>query len=164
MSSELVMQYPKYQSLVHKTILSVHASIGGDIEEMFSMAGTLYMQACQTYKPERGVFPSHVRKVTWDDTYALRRTEIRRDQRMDREVDLLTVPAKPAGFDLAEFTSSLSDEARRLLDLALDPPDDVMRTKEGLPKQNSLFACAKRLFGWTAEQIAETVSEIQSAL
>ena len=164
MNAALLSDFPKYELLIRRTISAVHNKIGGDIDEMLSMAGTLYVLACQTYKPERGAFPSHVKKVTWDDTFSMRRTELRRAKRFDKDIDILSVPEKQAGFDLQEFASSLSDEARRLLDLAFDPPENVCMTLEGIPKQKSLFAYAKRLYGWSAEQLAETAREIQSAL
>jgi hypothetical protein len=58
----------------------------------------------------------------------------------------------------------LSEDARKLVELAISPPATVACTKECIPKRISLMAAARRLYGWSNEQLAELWEEIGDSL
>jgi hypothetical protein len=158
-------EYSQYEKLVYSAIYSVWGSIGGDLPEMLACSGMMFVKACQTYKPDCGMsIGSWIRKVTWDDTYAARRIHIGREKRYEKgEFDLMMV-ADRVRFDLANFMDDLSDDARNLVLLALNPVETIALKDNGVPKRNSFYAVAKRMFCWSDEQLREVVQEIAECL
>lgn len=157
--------YPQYEKLVYSAIYAVYWEIGGDIREMTACAGWLFAKACRTYKPGAGrKIESWIRKVTWDDTYAARRIDLGRRKKYEKgDIDLLAIADKPH-FSLEEFVANLSEDARNLVFLALNPSDGIKLCNDGTPKKNSFFVVAKQVYNWSDEQLQEIVKEIQECL
>jgi hypothetical protein len=158
-------EYHQYEKLIYSAIRSVHAQIGGDLQEMLACSGMLFVKACLCYNETRGMqIGAWIRKVAWDDTYSARRTDLTRSKYYCKgEVDLTEVADKRSGFSLQEFMDDLSEDARNLVELALNPVD-ILLTHEGVPKKASFKAKARRMYQWSDEQISELWQEVCDAL
>ena len=158
-----LQDYAKYEKLVFSAIHAVHKQIGGDIDEMIACAGYLFMKACRTHNAEKGrKIESWIRKVAWDDTFAARRIDIGRKKKY-ADTDLTTIPDRHH-FSLEDFLENLSDDARNLVYLAINPLDGIKTTNDGIPKRNSFYSTVKRVYNWSDEQLQEVVKEIQECL
>ena len=158
-------KYEDYEKLVYSAIHAVHRQIGGDLPEMLACSGMLFTKACLCYSDKRGMtIQSWIRKVVWDDTFAARRGEIVRSKYHEKgDVDFQQFEDGRSTFRLSEFLEDLSEDARNLAHLVLEP-DGIALTKEGVPKKMSLIAKARRMYNWTDEQIRELFEEIGDAL
>lgn len=159
-------EYTQYEKLVYSAIHSVWRDIGGNLEEMLACSGMLFVKACQCYNEQRGMsIGAWIRKVVWDDTFSARRIDIGRSNRYEKgDFDLLAVEDKRSRFSLAELMEELSEDARNLVELSINPHNGIALKQDGVPKQSSLMAAARRLYGWSNEHLAEVCNEIRESL
>jgi DNA-directed RNA polymerase specialized sigma subunit len=159
-------EYAQYENLVYSAIHSVHREIGGNIDEMIACAGLLFVKAVNCYNDSRNMsLASWIRKVVWDDTYSARRNElVRAKYHAKGETDFSLVADTRSAFSLSELLEDLSQDARNLVELTLNPTDGIILKQDGSPKQPSLMAMARRMYGWSNEQLAEICQEIRESL
>lgn len=164
-SPAIDVKYEDVEKLIYSAIISVWRNIGGDLDEMIACSGMLFVKAVNCYKPERGkTIEAWIRKVAWDDTFSARRIDIGRQKKYAKgDVDLAAIVDRHH-FNLQDLLDELSEDAINLVQLALDPIDGIKMKADGVPKMVSFCAAAKRLWGWSDEQLQEIMLEIREGL
>lgn len=143
---------------------------GAPFDVAMSEANAAYVAAYNSYQPGRGsTFATWVRRRV---DYALR--EFARQHANDRLAKTRRFgPSEDTAdrerFDLTRFAEELSNDARTVIRLAIEPPTDVM-----LSAHTSYGPCPSGLkkgilefladIGWTAQRIGESFREIGEAL
>jgi len=158
------VDYCECRPIIIKAIVQVHRSIGGDLDEMCGYAGELFLKAVRTFREGAGRnIKSWCYKVAWDDTFAARRIEIGRKKRYEYMEDLSIVCGRPNRV-WTEILEDLSEDARMLAYIAVEAPEAIKVTADGIPKKNSLFAYVRKAFNWSEEQLTAASEEIRFAL
>lgn len=160
-----VAEYPKVEKMLLKLVWKFTEEYPISFEEALSEAYNAFVKACYTYKPERGTkFSSWCYFVVWGNlkTAIMKRTE---DPLVFVEIneDLMGA-APPEIAPCLEVVDLLSPNARRLVELILDPPPPI-RGKAMAPSR-----LAKRVRDYMIRQgisrkaVEEAFKEVQQAL
>lgn len=171
------------QGLVYDQVYRFHAQHGGDLADLKSDAGWLFVSAHQQYKsgkkangePITCSYATKVRQWVWYGLFDAMRNRINRERirptdsmyRADGSVVEVPSPERPV-FDPVEFSQELSDDARYAMDLALNPPKDleaVVAGKGGEPR-NVRSSVREWLLahGWPKARVVDAFAEIKKAL
>lgn len=174
---------------------------GGEFEEIFSQCHLHFMNAYQTYEPDKGGFSARVTYVVWNrliDTLRRKYTANKHipthlftdeevfsgksvlddDDHQDCDTPVRRTKAnthryKPKSpFSLSLFTTDLSDDAKKVVELVFDSPTEVvLMTHASSDKNTPTLERVKRSLGrylislgWDWKRIASSFKEIQTAL
>lgn len=140
-----------------------------DFEETLAEANYLFVRAFLSFRPG-GNLDRRVRFLVWHGLMDLLRAEIRRHIPAAPLTPHDSIPDRRAYFDRAGFESGLSDDARALAELVLDPhPElDAEIRSSGCPgpwsERNCLVRHARRRWGWSPGRVRRAFAEIDEEL
>jgi len=160
------------ESLIRKTVWRFIHTYGGDFEELYAEACSMYIDIYDTFDEDLGAFSTWLyQRVFYGLLDKLRRTASR-NASLPREHDTSVVDNAPArqvnNYRLVEIYHDLSDEAKEVCKLVLDLPRTISYEADSRGGTTSCVRGAIRQFllgaGWVNEQISETFEEIKEAL
>ncbi len=170
--------YQDIAPLVKATAWWFTTRCGGDINENLAEARLLFIQAYRAYGPQYrgGNFRGWVRQFIWHRLTSKLRQEERYRQRRNGHGDPVRIDLDRIGrashcWDLLKWQAELSEDARTVLRLALDPPmplHDLCEPRKGRALGPVARARLKRhltqRLGWSSGRIVRTFTEIGTAL
>jgi hypothetical protein len=113
--------------LVYKTVHLFIKRYGGDFDELVGESHMMYMRACEGYDG-RSSFPTYVRWVVWHDLQELLRKAMRRNGKVVfGDIDP-NQHGYHSTFDYAEFFDELSEDAKVVVGLVMDTPQELVNT------------------------------------
>lgn len=170
MNDPVELTYSEVEQFVHRLVWRFLSAYDLDRDEAASAAFLGYSEAYQTYDPELGV-----RFITWvgekvkNRLKDLIRNKVKEGKRKavtGLDLDLMTKEVK--GFNLTEFTESLSDDAKLAVSLVFDVPEDIKLITWKLGDTPANFRMAMREFfrdlKWTPSRIKAAFREVRDAL
>jgi hypothetical protein len=163
--------YEECRLLICDTVHKFIRRYGGEYDELFANANTLYMQARQNYASDRGTkFSTWLRYYVWKNLLEELRHNVSRNKRLPRvSVELTTCSVKaPVEYDTEILLKRVSPEAAQVLRLILDAPSEVreaIAAKGDQPRNwRSMLRSTLKDLGWTLDQIEDSFAEIWRAL
>lgn len=142
---------------------------GGEFDDYRSAANEAYCDAYASFDPARGAaFATH---LWWQVRGAISRvvhqTSIQeRTVAAGEDIDLDVLPGRRR-FDLTVFRSELSGDAREVVNMVVESPNEVW----DLLHHRDIGSCVRgglirrlRDLGWTVARVAESFEEIREAL
>lgn len=151
---------------VEKLIYSVawrHCrAYGGDIDDMISLCYEAFVDAFRTFDPTKGKFSARVWALAW---FKMFRTEEKRKKAIGAAISEDTEGKEV--FSVNHLLEEVSNDARRVLKMVLEPPIELMSIEGLRPQPHKTAACVRALLrgmGWTGERIGRTFQEIKEAL
>lgn len=158
---EMQAAWDMHEGLVIGTAYKFYRNYGGDLQEITADAYYLFTDACQTYE-EKAPLGYWIGVRVWWGLIDERKQKLRRRQ---REISTDSPPeqtyTEPLNFD---WWNGLSTDAREVVEVALNPPPDVMclrpvRTCKDISQymiQRYLQDC-----GWTRRRVREAFKEVK---
>ena len=155
---------------IRQTVQDYRRAAGGDIEELQAEAAVHYCKAFHNYDRARAAFTTHVRFVVMKGLQETGRNHIKKDANRRKYKNLALEPARHRA-DVLAWASTLSPDARCLIQLALEPVNDIsmeagMR-RGGRNNPNALRSALyeyMRGAQWSAKRIATAFKEIADNL
>lgn len=160
------------QNLMFQYAHKFHKQYGGDWDEWVSEGQEIFMKAYTRYEPTKGSF------VTWFAFFLqklfmekVRRQTMRnvRHRKVDMDLYLYVKPRK--AFDLEELGRDLSDDARMVVQLMLETPNDL---KLCFAEQKKNIRFRDRILngliqflsdiGWQQDRVFDAFDEVSQAL
>jgi RNA polymerase sigma factor (sigma-70 family) len=151
--------------VVHK-FYAKHGPQYGDRQELFSEACIGFMIAYRVYNPAKGSFPTYVRMVANHTLLEHMRNETKRRVRLDTTSELEPVDTHPT-FSVAEFLDEVSEDAKTIVMLILDTPNDLLHAMQHEQEEYGVKYLLRQYLsgmGWAAERITQCFAEIAHAL
>lgn len=143
-------------------------------EELRADANTYYLEAYRSFRSDGGLsFRRWVFKRVWFGLLDSIRKEAFRAARLKKNPlpDENELPTHQQKFSLLELLDELSEDARTIVELVLDPPLDVRlhvecRRQKKTTRNNVVASFREYLrdLGWSARRIADSFDEISAAL
>lgn len=151
---------------------------GGDVEEHFANANSLFMRAFQAYEPEKGgAFSTILRAHVWGGLLDMVRLASTRNAKLPRTSDVeINYAVDRHHFDVLAFKRSLSRDAALVVHMTLMMQGRFERTLAGIEKAGKKKAQAKsnkmRLilqrelldWGWERDRIKAAFRELSLEL
>lgn len=173
MPATLEKLYPEVERLLWDTVHKFHRRHGGDLDELHAEANYWLVRCYQSFDA-RGAFSTWMTSSIW---WGLMKVNVRRAKHHRRYGMPLPeqLPAKVGEFDPLAFVEGLSEEARLVARLAIDPPKDIRteangawgRVNKGEDIGKSMKRAIKKYLadiGWCTERIEAAFAEIGAAL
>ena len=147
------------------------------IDNLLSLANEIFMEVYHDFDPRRGC--PFYRRVSFRIWYRFLREFVQREAQqkhrragktivMDMTEDKCSKPISQ--FILSEFTEDLTEDARAIVKLIIDTPDDLkhaLRMDSPDPTGTAVKSGLRQYLiglGWTAKKIKKTFSEISTAI
>lgn len=165
--------YHDVKSLLDSIVKQHRVRYGGHYDDLRADANSLFVEAYDNYDPEQGDFFHWIKYFVWIKLLYARRIQLKRSKKYCT-CDLDTVPTNdPAYFDLEDFIGGLSQDAGKVVKLAVNPPQRIQgeiaqggtQKQGGRPKTMGM-AIRRYLMdlGWAAKRITASYNEIRGAL
>ena len=159
--------YGDVELLVYSTVHQFIRSYGGDFDECLSVAHDAYIDAYDRYDGSSS-FSSWVRWKVWYRLLDDMRNRAKHAARVicDDGTALATVATDtPPEFDLDGFLGRLSREARDVVRVVLDPPEEVVKDLALFGDSPPSFLHTVRTYlaymGWSKAEVAEAFDEVR---
>jgi DNA-directed RNA polymerase specialized sigma24 family protein len=178
--------YLEVEKLIFDTVHRFIRLYGGDFEEYVAESNVVYMKVYEAFDPERGAFSTllvtsiwnRLIDVSYDRSEAMKVHGASLDAAKDDGGSLAEMVAdhRPANFNLEEFASDLTEDAKSVLRMVLKSPkefgphlsDMIEEVAMGKGGENRNWRSTIRNYlwevGWSVERISKTFSEIGAAL
>ncbi len=162
--------YVDVEQLIWHTVHRFYKRHGGDLEELFSRANVIYMDALEKHNLKRAKFTTYlVRKILWGLTKQKQEESIHAEAVSIVKGDALkAVPAlRMLKFDVDKFVKELSVDAATVARLTLETPGELlamMGMKKGLMRARSKVIDYFCGLGWDIERVADSFQEIGEVL
>ena len=160
--------YEDVERLIWDVVHTFHRKHGfqyGTPQELFSEACMGFMVAYRIYNPAKGSFSTYVRMVANHVLLEMMRNETKRRVRFHTSTEDEPT-ANPPAFSVAEFLDEVSEDAKAIVMLVLDTPNDLLRAMQSEEKDSVKYLLRQYLsgMGWAADRITECFTEIAHAL
>ncbi len=165
--------YFDIKKLIFDTVWKFQQQNGGDFEEMVAESNLIYMKCFISHNPNKGQFSTWLRFHLWHGLIDFRRF-IREENKYItiqhiEEIENFHLYPAPAHIPFWDLLSELSDDAKIIVSLILEPPGIMQSAalKKGTAPCNIKTALRIHLsyiLGWSANQIKESFEEITSVL
>lgn len=163
--ASLDQTYEEFRRHMEIAPIQFRRRYGGDLDELRSIAGQAFAEACRSHRPERGTLRKRVRYVVWNRMLEqCRRGERRR--RHHGRVNMVAVPDRSC-FNLHTFLGELSKDAAEAIQLILEAPAeiaDALGSADRIETRRALVADFLLGLGWAAGRVISTFKEIGEAL
>jgi DNA-directed RNA polymerase specialized sigma24 family protein len=165
-ANAITQTYGEVENLIHREVWRYHRATGVPVDELESNAAVAFCVAYKGFDPNRGQFSTHlVNTIRFH--FLNEAKKIRKSVPATADVNLDNV-GTDSPFDLNRFTSELSEDARSMIMLLKEAPEDlakVLKTPEGFARKMSFLQwVAERFSSWHMGRIAATFNEIKGAL
>lgn len=171
--------YALVRNLIFDQVHRFRRRYGGDVDELVGEANLAFVRGHEQFvggvmkngQPIRTEYHRHIRYWVWYELFDAMRA------RLSRHALVAIVPvadygdynlAAPAGFDAMEFADELSEDARYVAQLVLDPPVAVSRVAVAKGAQPRNFRSTIRDHlkdrGWANARINAAFGEIKETL
>ena len=170
--------YAEVERLVYSAVHRFIRRHGGDFDDLVGLANQVYMDSYDGYDPSKGSFSNYL----WVNI-TRRLQDFCRAERSRKEVSLSSpcgngrgvigdfIEDRRAGtdFDLAEFARRMTEDAKTVIELVLDAPEDLKEIAEGKGGHYYNFRSSLRGWlhsrkGWSVKRISEAFEEISEVL
>lgn len=155
----------KYNLMLHKIAWNFHNTTGVDVDDLFSEANLAFLHAFRTWDPKKGELGTRIWVMVTNRLKSYLRKQSSKVLPVIDMDDLVfedprhEVEAKES-FD--EILSSLSEEARDLVQIVLYSPGDFMR--ESARATRGALTRFLRQNDWPVEKIARCYREVKGVL
>ncbi len=155
--SELESKYESVVNLLKDCVYKLQLKTGyTDTDELMSEANWAFLLACEKYDPKRGSFSNYVWIKVTGHLLTYYGNRVREKKREEEGVKGRQISER---FNLKRFLFELSEDARILSSLSLEPPASHKRHSQ----RETLIAYLKDC-GWSMFRIRKGFQEIQEAL
>lgn len=155
--------YTDTERLIYKTIHQFVRRYGGNVEELKEYVGLCFVRAYRSYDRDKAAFSTWLRWRVWTYLMELYRQRARESSRltfMDLDPDAHTAPRM---FNRLAFVDNLSEDARLVVELALDTPWQSQPSPQAI--RGCLWAYLRQpAIGWQAARIRQSFREVRLAL
>lgn len=137
-----------------------------DHEETLSLARYYYVLARTDHDPARGPLDKRLSYMIHTRLTDRRKAEIRHRKRFQWHHDVSRHAAK-SSFDLQALLAEISEDAREVIALVLEPPIEIttsMAEKANVTTKRNALKSLLRDMGWSITRIGEVFQEIREAL
>lgn len=149
-----------------------YGNLNGTVEELFSLAQLSFMKAYHSYTKTTASFATWVRWYIWHELLEYQRGDMRRNKAAKvTPTDMVendNFIANQSNFKMIDFVDGLSEDAKMVVNLVLDPPDGLAAAmrKRGPGDGRTKLSIEQFLLGfeWDSIKISEVFSEISTAL
>jgi len=155
--------YEEIKTDLSKTVNTFRRMYGGEVDDLRSLAGELFTIACHEYDPKRADLQGFVHWKIW---YGLLNRK-----RADRPLKMQKLPRQLIGrrqFSLRKLFAEISQDARTIIRLFVDPPAEVtnLASKQGRVEdlRRAVELYLSQSSGWTWLRMGKAFTEIQEAL
>lgn len=160
--------YHDFHKDIHGIVWTFHREHGGEIDELLGEAHLHYVNARESYQRECGPFHFWIKaNIRWGLLMTARKIHRERVRRQNMEIELV---AHKRVFRLKSLLTELSEDARAVALLALDPPlpiriSTALDSGEDRHKRirQSLYEFLSDA-GWCRDRIWDSFHEIREAL
>lgn len=154
--------YRSVEGLLYSVVWKFHRAKGGDVDDLLGIAHEAYVDAYDTYDPDRGEFETWVvNKIHYRmlEDWRKRCVRHRALPRCEVNFDLMACGEKSP-------LDGLSEQAREVVEMVLTSDPRVTSRVAGRSRHPWRAALADVLVeaGWTVKQVAEAFAEVQEAL
>ncbi len=158
----------RHMKMIHQLCYKFQQKNGGDPDDILEEAQLAYVEARNNFNPKKGTkFITYLHKIVRCRLLQLKRLNGRRREE-ERDYQEHPIAERVSLLDVIE--RECSPEANRVMELALNPPLDVVFLARTIrnEKRPKTLRQAIRLhleeLGWTLGQVFRAFSEIQEAL
>lgn len=148
-----------------------YGNLNGTVEELFSVAQLSFMKAYHSYTEKSSSFATWVRWYIWHELLELQRGDMRRNKAAKvTPTDMVEndYVAPHSNFNMVDFVDSLSEDAKMVVNLVVDPPEGLAAAmrRRGPGDGRTKLSIEQFLSGfeWDSFKISEVFSEITTAL
>jgi hypothetical protein len=166
----LEADYSAFKDLIYYLANKFFRSYGGEFDEIESEANYAFVLACQSHDPNRGSLSTWAHSCIWGRLRSARYLKIRESQRLVDYKDEIHSPEQGAvSYFMMDLRNIVSENAREVVDLVLDMPEDVAqmsieRGRGPSTVRRSLYKYLTKQVGWSERQVRGTFDEIREAL
>ncbi|MBU1067226.1 hypothetical protein KKE60_05535 [Patescibacteria group bacterium] len=169
--------YELVRNLIFDQVHKFSRRYGGDFDELVGEANLAFVKGHNQFitgmrpsgKPFDTTYATEIRRWVWFELFDAMRTRLQRQARAQMiSVGDMDYPVQSFEFDVTDWAAGLSSDASYVVELLLDPPEDVeeiIMAKGGEPRN---FRSTVRAYlvasGWSARRISEAFAEIKEAL
>lgn len=159
--------YLEVKPVILAAVRDIYKRFGGNFDDILSDANTAFLEAYESWEPEKSSFTSWLRLRIFSTTVNNLRHSCRDHARYEH-VDDSQLTRPTGSFDPKSLLEELTEDARIVVQLTLETPAEleaVVRAKGGQPRnlRSSLRSYLAEM-GWTACRIAESFNEVRRVL
>jgi len=167
MKDALTETYQDIQNLIYDTVWKFKRANGGDFDDMISTANVIYMEAFFSYDASRASFSTWLHTKVWKGLLEYQRQTLMRSWQQTG-IDLKDMPT-PSVIPFCELLSELSRDARTIVELILELPDNVEQEALSKGTHPCHIRAALRLYlqtflGWSEAHVVQTFQEIAEVI
>ena len=160
---QLNRRFRSVEKLIYQTVGIVQKEMGGDFEELKSEAFVIFVQADESYDPNQSEYTTWIRFKVYHKLYNFRKKEMRAKRIRPEDYN------KTALHDnLGEILADLPNDARTIVDLFLQTPQELMDLFElsggNVKDVMSVTAGYLKSFGWSRRRICTAYKQIGKAV
>ena len=171
--------YCLVKNLIFDQVHKFRRRYGGDVEELTGEANLAFVKGHKQFitgyqakgKAFTDPYATVIRRWVWYEMFDNMRTRLRRNSitKMEGFIEGQEFPSRAIEWDVVEWTDELSDDARMIAELILDPPENIEDTATKMGGEPRNYRSTVRAYlqgdlGWKPERISDAFSEIRRAL
>lgn len=157
---EMQAAWDLHEGLVIGTACKFYRSFGGDLREITADAFYLFTTACHSYE-EKAPLSYWIRQRVWWGLLDERRRKLKRFRH--EKVDSVPEQSYEERHEY-DWRDNLSEDAREVVEVALDPPPDVLCLRSDRPCKRvaqHMIHQYLRDCGWTKRRIRKAFREVE---
>lgn len=167
------MEVERAERMIAKIVWSLSRKYGGDPADLMQDGYVAFLQARESYNPEKGTqFSTWAYRTVYRQLFETIREQARKNpNRVFREYpnaenDLTEYPARAGAFRLLDFVDGLSDDAAEIVNIVLETPGCILRqcNSQRCRTRKTFLSHYLRNAGWGRGRIRKTFSEIEEKL
>jgi hypothetical protein len=146
------------RAYIRKRAWQVARATGIDFEELEAQANLIFCEACESYRPTKGTFATHLRHQLMRLYHFSQRHGRLITAPEDFDFDSIPAATKSERLQSLEHVAEISDlsaDARKLLQLIIDNRNPKVRAVDSIHR-----AYGRRL-GWAKSRTRQTMGEIE---
>jgi len=160
--------YLSIERLIYHIVFKFQKSHGGDFDDLFQEANLIFLQSYSSFNHSLSALSTYAWTCVWRGL-----SEYHRKEKKQKAIRPYNESILESGyyhrFSLYILTESMSNDAKDLVTLILDPPNDIKeKTLKNGTKPYDLASIVKKhlnyKLGWTGKRIRETFEEIKEIL
>jgi len=162
---DLNESYDTYKEKIQRVAKYHQHRYGGDLEEILCQANFLFVKAVISHKTEKAPLEAWIYQSIKFGLHTNFRTQARHAKKLSQ---LRTTLIYENTFNLGLFLSMLNDDARYAVEVALDPPQQIIDIAELHGGRINSFRSSLKLFlknqGWSKYRMQRVFIEIRESL
>lgn len=164
-------KYESVRKLIDTVAIRFWEKYRGDREEIFAESRLHFMKAFRTYNKRHAKFSTYVWLKVWNGLLDTKRKQARQASKLNKVTLEFSTVKKKEKFELDKFLSQISDDARFVVDLALNPTPSTEWYLKQKDYRRQLGQVMRKIIksqlrrrGWNSSRIVSAFKEVRETL